>query len=160
MFSFKSIIFECFSRSRNYSVKTFKCCLDLQRISAQLKSAEMHAGQADADEAVAALDQALNIAASIHTGRNEALENATQTWYESWFPRVSEANGRRFLDKVDDVKDHLPVRTVDMSYLIYRELLYPLGRLGQPNRRGPKRICCGASSAGQDLLARLEEHCE
>jgi hypothetical protein len=28
---------------------------------------------------------------------------------------------------VDDVKDHQPVRTVDMSYLIYRELLYPLG---------------------------------
>jgi len=25
------------------------------------------------------------------------------------------------------VKDHQPVRTVDMSYLIYRELLYPLG---------------------------------
>ncbi|HMD85806.1 MAG TPA: hypothetical protein VKO18_14015, partial [Terriglobia bacterium] len=27
----------------------------------------------------------------------------------------------------DDVKDHQPVRTVDMSYLVYRELLYPLG---------------------------------
>jgi hexosaminidase len=101
--------------------------LDLQRISAQLKSAETYAGAADAEKAVAALDQALNIAESIRTRRNEALENATQTWYESWFPRVSEANGRRFLDKVDDVKDHLPVRTVDMSYLIYRELLYPLG---------------------------------
>ena len=39
---------------------------------------------------------------------------------------MAEANGRRYLDKVDDVKDHLPVRTVDMSYLVYRELLYPL----------------------------------
>jgi hypothetical protein len=29
---------------------------------------------------------------------------------------------------VDDVKDHLPVRTVDMTYLIYRQLLYPLGQ--------------------------------
>jgi hypothetical protein len=28
---------------------------------------------------------------------------------------------------VDDVKDHRPVRTVDMSYLVYRELLYALG---------------------------------
>ncbi len=101
--------------------------LDLQRISAQLKSAEMYAGRADAPKAVAALDQALNIAASIHTGRNEALEDATQTWYESWFARVSEANGRHFLNAVDNVKDHLPVRTVDLSYLIYRELLYPLG---------------------------------
>ncbi len=25
------------------------------------------------------------------------------------------------------MKDHRPVRTVDMTYLIYRELLYPLG---------------------------------
>jgi hexosaminidase len=101
--------------------------VDLHRMSDQLKSAETYAGRADAAKAVAALDQALNIAQSIHAGRNEALENATHTWYERWFPRVSEANGRRFLDKVDDVKDHLPVRTVDLSYLIYRELLYPLG---------------------------------
>jgi hexosaminidase len=40
---------------------------------------------------------------------------------------VPEANGRKFLDKVDDVKDHQPVRTVDLSYLVYRELLYPMG---------------------------------
>ena len=100
--------------------------LGLQQISEQLKSAEMHAGRADAGEAMAALDQALNIAASIRTERNKALESATQTWYETWFPRVSEANGRKFLNKVGDVKDHLPVRTVDMSYLVYRQLLYPL----------------------------------
>lgn len=25
------------------------------------------------------------------------------------------------------MKDHQPVRTVEMSYLVYRELLYPLG---------------------------------
>ena len=55
-----------------------------------------------------------------------ALQDATATWYKSWFPRVAEAKGRRYLDKVDDVKDHLPVRTVDMSYLVDRELLYPL----------------------------------
>ena len=40
---------------------------------------------------------------------------------------MPEANGRKFLDKVDDVKDHQPVRTVDLSYLVYRELLYPMG---------------------------------
>jgi hexosaminidase len=28
---------------------------------------------------------------------------------------------------VDDVKDHLPDRTVDMTYLIHRELLLPFG---------------------------------
>ena len=40
---------------------------------------------------------------------------------------MPEANGRKFLDKVDDVKDHRPVRTLDLSYLVYRELLYPMG---------------------------------
>ncbi len=50
------------------------------------------------------------------------------TWYQEWYPRVAEANGRRYLDAVDNVKDHVPVRTVDMSYLIYRELNYPLGK--------------------------------
>ena len=101
--------------------------LGLQQISSQLKLAQANAGRAKADDALAALDQALNIAASIHSQRNEALQNATETWYQSWFPRVAEANGRHFLNQVDDVKDHLPVRTVDMSYLIYRELLYPFG---------------------------------
>jgi hypothetical protein len=101
--------------------------LDLARISHQLKSAETAAGKPDAAAALAALDRALDTAEYIHQQRNGALQDATATWYESWFPRVEEANGRRFLDKVDDVKDHLPVRTVDMSYLVYRELLYPLG---------------------------------
>ena len=41
---------------------------------------------------------------------------------------MAEANGRKYLDQVDDVKDHEPVRTVDMSYLIYRQLKYPLGK--------------------------------
>jgi hexosaminidase len=99
--------------------------LSMQQISEELKSAETHASRAEAAEAVGALDRALDLAAEIRDQRNEALRNATDTWYERWFPRVSEANGRRFLDKVDDVKDHLPVRTVDMTYLVYRELLYP-----------------------------------
>jgi hexosaminidase len=42
-------------------------------------------------------------------------------------PRVEEANGRRFLHQLDDVKDHGPDRTVDMSYLVYRELQLPFG---------------------------------
>jgi hexosaminidase len=101
--------------------------LDLARISHQLKSAEAAAGKGDTAAALAALDRALDTAEYIRQQRNGALQDATATWYESWSPRVEEANGRRFLDKVDDVKDHLPVRTVDMTYLVYRELLYPLG---------------------------------
>jgi len=100
---------------------------DLDEIDNALKSAERLAGQADSERAVASLDHALDLAERIRRQRNEIFQDAVTTWYKSWYPRVPEANGRVFLDKVDDAKDHLPVRTVDMTYLIYRELLYPLG---------------------------------
>ena len=101
--------------------------LELGQMSELLKEAQTAARQGKADEAVASLDEALNTAAGIQRRRNRALQNATTTWYQTWFPRVAEANRRRYLNQVDDVKDHKPVRTVDMSYLVYRELLYPLG---------------------------------
>jgi hexosaminidase len=101
--------------------------LELGRMSDLLKAAETAARQGKAREAVASLDEALNGAVEIERQRNRVLQNATTTWYETWFPRVAEANGRRYLNQVDDVKDHGPVRTVDMSYLVHRELLYPLG---------------------------------
>src|SRR5213078_1003159 len=101
--------------------------LDLGRINAFLQAAQAEAGRGEAERAVASVDRALDLAEYMRQRRNALLQNVTATWYKSWFPRVAEANGRRYLDKVDDVKDHYPVRTVDMSYLIYRELLYPLG---------------------------------
>jgi hypothetical protein len=73
------------------------------------------------------VDQALDIATAIWKERNEALQSAIVTWDVSWLPRVAEANGRKFLHELDDVKDHLPDRTVDMSYLVYREKLLPFG---------------------------------
>jgi hypothetical protein len=84
--------------------------------------------------AVSLIDQALEQAENIKNGRNEVLGAVKMVWYQKWFPRVTEANGRKFLDEVDDVKDHLPVRTVDMSYLIYRELKYPLGKWAEEVR--------------------------
>ncbi len=101
--------------------------LDSERIVGELKAAQDLAQNAPAS-AVARLDEALDLARRIWRRRNQAYQSAVATWYQSWFPRVPEANGRRYLDRVDDVKDHWPVRTVDMSYLIYRELLYPLGK--------------------------------
>jgi hexosaminidase len=101
--------------------------LELGRINQLLKVAATAAGHAEAAQAVGAIDQALDLAQEIRRERNQALADATATWYKTWFPRVAEANGRKYLDLVDDVKDHHPVRTVDMSYLVYRELLYPLG---------------------------------
>jgi hexosaminidase len=101
--------------------------VDLARINTALRAAEAAAAKVDGKRAVAGLDRALDIAENIREQRNQAFSDAVSTWYKSWYPRVAEANGRRFVDKVDDVKDHLPVRTVDMTYLIYRQLLYPLG---------------------------------
>jgi hexosaminidase len=101
--------------------------LHLGRINDLLRSAAVAAGRPQASAAVASIDQALDLAEQVRSERNAALDDAEQTWYESWFPRVAEASGRRYLDQVDSVKDHLPVRTIDMSYLVYRELLYPMG---------------------------------
>jgi hypothetical protein len=78
-------------------------------------------------KAIHEVDSALNIAASIWQQRNVVLKDATATWYKSWFPRVSDANGRHFLHEQDDSKDYLTDRTVDMGYLVYRETILPFG---------------------------------
>ncbi|MGH9325502.1 MAG: glycoside hydrolase family 20 zincin-like fold domain-containing protein [Terriglobia bacterium] len=81
----------------------------------------------DPAKAIAMVDRALDTATLIWRQRNQALQNATQTWYHNWEPRVAEANGRRFLHILSDVKDHLADRTVDMSYLVYGEKILPFG---------------------------------
>jgi hexosaminidase len=102
--------------------------MDLQHVNEFLNSAQNAAGRAQAGQAVRALDQALDLAQEIREQRNATYADAVQIWEKGWYPRVEEANGRKYLDGVDDVKDHLPMRTVDLSYLIYRELLLPLGQ--------------------------------
>jgi hypothetical protein len=101
--------------------------IDLAQIDALLNSAQESAAKADAVQALTDIDQALDLAEKIRAERNTVLNNAVVTWYESWFPRVEEANGRRYLQQVDDVKDYVPYRTVDMTYLVYRELILPFG---------------------------------
>jgi hypothetical protein len=100
--------------------------LDLQRINILLN---LSSGIASSNPlvAVSLVDQALEQVKKIRDERNVVLQTVTAIWYQHWFPRVAEANGRKFLDEVDDVKDHQPVRTVDMSYLIFRQLKYPFG---------------------------------
>jgi hexosaminidase len=76
---------------------------------------------------VEAVDQALLLARAIRKERNTALRDVTQVWSRSWYPRVAEANGRKFLHELDDVKDHLGDRTVDLSYMMERQFLLPFG---------------------------------
>jgi hexosaminidase len=106
--------------------QNFAMIAGIGQMDADLTAASQ-ARDKDPSEAILHLDNALDAASSIWQYRNKVLANATATWYEKWFPRVAEANGRRFLHELDDVKDHLPDRTVDMSYLVYRETLVPFG---------------------------------
>jgi hypothetical protein len=99
----------------------------LETINELLTRAQAAAVQQQASEAVAALDEVLAAAERIRRQRNRVLRETAATWYKSWFPRVAEANGRRFLHELDDVKDHHPDRTIDMSYLVYRQLILPFG---------------------------------
>jgi hypothetical protein len=99
--------------------------LDLKKVNELLQLSSQSAPHPAI--ALAMLDQALDKINRIRADRNEVLQTVTTTWYQEWFPKVPEANGRTFLHQVDDVKDHHPDRTIDMSYLIYRQLKYPLG---------------------------------
>ena len=102
--------------------------LGIRRMCSLLESAQKAAGQKKPKDALESVDGALGIAEEIRRDRNGALRDAVATWYKSWFPRTAEANGRKFFHELDDVKDHVPDRTVDMSYLVERELRLPLGK--------------------------------
>jgi len=98
----------------------------LATMDQELQRAAQAAGKQQVRPAVQAADRALEEARSMLFERNRALRHVQEVWYQTWYPRVAEANGRKFLHEVDDVKDHLPDRTVDMTYLILRQLQLPV----------------------------------
>ncbi len=100
---------------------------ELGEINNSLKAAQAAAARLEYDQAVARLDQALALAEIIRGERNRALSDAAATWYKSWFPRVAEANGRRYLHVLNDVQDYRVDRELGLKYLIERELLLPFG---------------------------------
>jgi hexosaminidase len=110
----------------NLCRQNFSMIAGIQSMDAELIAANK-IRESDPKHALGDVDLALDTATSIWSRRNQALEDAVNTWDKSQFPRVSDANGRHFLHELDDVKDHLPDRTVDMSYLVYRETLLPFG---------------------------------
>jgi hypothetical protein len=99
--------------------------LGIAHMCSLLDSAQKSAAEDKPGDSLESLDRALDVADSIRRQRNIALRDAMETWYKSWLPRVAEANGRRFFHELDDVKDHVPDRTVDMTYLVDRELQLP-----------------------------------
>jgi len=101
--------------------------MEMGQINQELQAAGQAAAEVQPKSAVAALDRAMKIAHDIREQRNTTLHDAVGTWYESWYPRVAEANGRHFVHDLDDVKDHLADRTIDMKYLVYRETTLRFG---------------------------------
>ncbi|GAB3317090.1 hypothetical protein GCM10027299_08080 [Larkinella ripae] len=97
----------------------------LNRVADRLQAASS-AAAANPAGAIRQLDAALDMVRQLKTQRDSTLERVTKVWSNEWHPLVEKANGRTFLHQVDDIKDHQPVRTTDLSYLIYRELHYPL----------------------------------
>lgn len=101
--------------------------LSLKKINDHLKTAAARAAIASR-VAVASIDAALNTAAAIKMQRDTTYESISKLWLQDWYPLVGEANGRKFFFELDDIKDHQPGRTIDLTYLIYRQLNYPLGK--------------------------------
>jgi hexosaminidase len=99
----------------------------IANVDAMLTTAAAAAEKNQPRQAVQSVDRAIDRARSVQWSRNRALRDIQQTWYKTWYPRIAEANGRKFLHELDDVKDHLPDRTTDMTYLILREMQLPFG---------------------------------
>jgi hypothetical protein len=105
---------------------------DLEEVSKNLEKAQENAGKLHYADAVAALDQALDAAAKIRDERNQALHDATDTWYQTWFPRVREGNGRHAARAPQNFVDTQSTegarrRQEGLAYLIEREFSLPFG---------------------------------
>ena len=104
----------------------------LEEVVADLQAGRDRAAKLQYADAVAALDQALDVAGRIRDERNQALHDATAAWYKTWFPRVREANGRRVARAPQDFVDTQPSERArrgqeGLLYLIDRELSWPFG---------------------------------
>jgi hexosaminidase len=107
--------------------------IELGEISRALEAAQNHATKLQYADALEALDQALDAAARIRDERNQALHDATTTWYKTWFPRVRAANGRRVARAPQDFVDTAPTERArraqeGLLYLLDREFALPFGQ--------------------------------
>src|SRR5579872_660434 len=104
----------------------------LDEITGHLEKAQEQAAHLRFADAVADLDQALDVAGKIRDERNQVLQDVTATWYETWFPRVREANGRKVAREPQSFVDTRTTesarrRQEGLLYLIDREFSLPFG---------------------------------
>jgi len=104
---------------------------ELDEMNSGLRKAQEEAAKQHFAEALDALDQVLGRALKVRDERNQALQDATETWYETWFPRVREANGRRVARTPQNFVDMgssnaARRRQEGLVYLMEREFALPL----------------------------------
>ena len=104
----------------------------LDEINKQLQAAQDQAGRLRYEQALGALDKALEIAGRMRDERNQALAEVAATWGKTWFPRVREANGRHLARNPQDFVDTATSQSAKrrqegVAYLIEREFALPLG---------------------------------
>ncbi|NOY57949.1 MAG: hypothetical protein GXO75_03315, partial [Calditrichaeota bacterium] len=75
--------------------------------------------------AMQSLREADRIVEDILQDRAQMWANLKATWEESRFPKGRSVDGRQFIHKLDDVKDHFADRRVGLDYM-----LAPLERMG------------------------------
>ncbi|MFN7995020.1 MAG: beta-N-acetylhexosaminidase [Bryobacteraceae bacterium] len=97
-----------------------------------LEKAQEEAGKLHYTDAVAALDQMLDLAGRIRDDRNQALNDTAVAWYKTFFPRVREANGRHVARSPQNFVNTAPTdaarrRQEDFVYLLEREFSLPFG---------------------------------
>ncbi|SDH41415.1 Glycosyl hydrolase family 20, catalytic domain [Dyadobacter soli] len=104
--------------------QNLRMLITLNQVSDLLREAS--AAMTDPKLAIRKLDAAMEMVSKLKAQRDSTFAFVESIWFKEWQPLVEKANGRTFLHQVDDIKDHQPVRTIDLRYLIYRELHYPL----------------------------------
>lgn len=96
---------------------TVEMLLAMQRIERLLGAARDEHGRGRFERAVALLRESHQIARDVIDDRRRALRTLETVWEVSRFPRNRSVDGRRFLHVMDDVKDHVADRRVDLSYM-------------------------------------------
>jgi hexosaminidase len=103
-----------------------------EAISSSLEKAQEHAAKLHYGDAVESLDRALDAAYRIRDMRNQALSDLTSTWYETWYPRVREANERHVARAPQSFVDTKPSeaawrRQEGLVYVMDRVFALPFG---------------------------------
>jgi len=86
-------------------------------IDKMLQTASESARKNETRQAIQSIDRALDAARAIQWSRNKALRDLQNTWYKSCIHASPKRMAANSCMSSTMVKDHLPDRTIDMSYL-------------------------------------------